>query len=171
MRIQFQILMFIIFFNIAIFFVAATGFFPPESTFYGDVVTYDVDDPEFDINDPSKLPTPNAVLDNLYENTFTLSIATIPLTDIDLTYAGLMAGIVIIGIIIAKFAHSMIPIALMLVGLMFTLMWANSKDVIDGVVTGLDSSVNYFILMFMIGVLFSFIILIYDTASGQRSTK
>jgi len=163
--------MFIIFFNIAIFCVASTGFFPPESTFYSDLVTYDAGDEEYDINNPSKLPTPEDVLDNLYENTFEVEILDIPLTDIDLNYAGLMAGIVIVGIIIARFAHSMIPIALMLVGLMFTLMWANSKDVIDGVVSGLDSSVNYFILMFMIGVLFSFIILIYDTASGQRSTK
>ena len=160
---------FAIFFNIALYFIAATGFFP--YAFGSDAFTYDPNDPEFDINDPSKLPPPNDIFESLFINNVQLKIATIPLTDIDLTYVGLMASIITIGIIIAIVTHSMIPIALMLVGSMFTLMWANSHDIIYKLTTNLDSSVNYLILMFLVGVMISFVILIYDTASGQRSTK
>lgn len=164
-------MIFAIFFNIALFFVAATGFFISENTFYGDAFTYDPAESEYDINDPDKLPPPSDVLGRLYENTVTLKIATIPLTEIDLTYEALMWGIVGIGIIIAFAAHSLVPIGLMLVGMMFTLMWANSQDIIHKLTSGLDTSINYLILIFLIGMMISFIILIYDTASGQRSTK
>ncbi|GAG02313.1 unnamed protein product [marine sediment metagenome] len=171
MRIQFQIMMFAIFFNIALFFIASTGFFIAENTFYGDAFTYDVDDPEFDINDPDKLPSPNDVLERLYQNTVTLEIARIPLTEIDLTYEALMWSIVAIGIAIAIVTHSLVPVGLMLVGMMFSLMWANSQDIIYKLTSGLDTSINYIILIFLIGMMISFCILIYDTASGQRSTK
>lgn len=171
MRIQFQIMIFAIFFNIALFFVASTGFFVAENTFYGDAFTYDVEDVEYDINDPDKLPPPSDILERLYTNTVTLNIATIPLTDIDLTYEALMWGIVSIGIIIGIATKSMVPIGLMLVGVMFTLMWTNSQDIIYKLTSGLDTSINYLILMFLIGMMISFVILIYDTASGQRSTK
>ena len=50
-------------------------------------------------------------------------------------------------------------------------IWANSHNIIDELTSGLDTSINYLILMFLIGMMFSFVILIYDTASGQKSTK
>jgi len=171
LRIQFQIVMFAIFFNIAIFFIAATGFFPAGTTIYGDATTYNVGDVEYDINDPGKIPPPNEMLERLYTNTFTLEIATIPIVNIDLTYGALMIGIVVIGVIIGKATNSMVPIGLMLVGVMFTVMWSNSITVIDKATKGLDSSVNYFVLMFLVGMMFMFVILLYDTASGQKSTK
>ena len=164
-------MMFAIFFNIALFFVASTGFFVAENTFYGDAFTYDVDEAGYNINDPDNLPPPSDILERLYQNTVTLSIATIPLTDIDLTYEALMWGIVGIGIIIGIATKSLVPIGLMLVGMMFTLMWANSQDIIHKLTSGLDTSINYLILMFLIGMMISFFILIYDTASGQKSTK
>ena len=171
MRIQFQIMMFAIFFNIAIFFIASTGFFPPGTTIYGDATTYNVNDVEYDINDPSKLPPPNEMLERLYTNTVTLKVGVIPLTEIDLTYEALMWSIVTIGVIIGIATKSLVPIGLMLVGVMFTLMWSNSTTIIDKVIKGLDSSINYFVLMFLVGMMIMFVILIYDTASGQKSTK
>ena len=171
MRIQFQILLFAVFFNIALFFIAATGFFPPGTVVYGDSFTYDIDDPEYDINDPSRLPPPNEILERLYTNSITVKIGTIPLVNIDLTYVTLMASIVTIGVIIGVATKSLVPISLMLVGVMFTMIWANSHDVIYKLTTGMDSSINYLILMFLIGVMLLFVILIFDTSSGQKSTK
>jgi len=164
-------MMFAIFFNIALFFIASTGFFIAENTFYGDAFVYDPAEPEYDINDPEKLPPPSDLLGRLYQNTVTLEIGVIPLTDISLTYEALMWGIVGIGIVIGIATKSMVPISLMLVGMMFSLMWANSQDIIHKLTSGLDTSVNYLILMFLIGMMISFFILIYDTASGQKSTK
>ena len=169
MRIQFQILMFFIFLNIAIFFIAATGFFP--YSIGGDAFTYDVEDVEYDINDPDKLPTPEDTFTHLYWNTATRSVAKIPFTNIDFTYSLLMASIVIISIVIGKITSTSTGVSLLIVGLMFTLIWANSHNIIDELTSGLDTSINYLILMFLIGMMISFVILIYDTASGQKSTK
>jgi len=161
--------MFFIFLNIAIFFIAATGFFP--YSIAGDAFTYDIDDPEYDINDPSNLPPPSDILGRLYKNTVTLEIGVIPLTEISLTYEALMWGILGIGIVIGVATKSLVPIGLMLVGMMFTLMWANSQNIIHRVASGLDISINYLIVMFLVGMMIMFVILIYDTASGQKSTK
>ena len=167
MRIQFQIMMFAIFLNIAIFFIASTGFFP--YTLYGDATTFDVDDPEFDINDPDKLPTADEMFIRLITNSVTGDVASI--YGYELTFPILMASIVAISIVIGFATKTSNGVSLMIVGLLFTVMWANSKRIIDSIVVGLDSSVNYLILMFLLGVLISFVILIYDTASGQKSTK
>lgn len=169
MRIQFQILYFAIFLNIALFFIASTGFFP--HTFYGDATTYDIDDVEYDITDPDKLPTADEMFTRLLTNSLTGSVAKIPFTDLDLTYPILMASIVGISIAIGFATKTSNGVSLLLVGLLFTVMWANSKRVIDSLTTGLDSSINYLILMFLLGVMISFVILLYDTASGQKSTK
>ena len=164
--------MFFIFLNIAIFFIAATGFFP--YSIGGDAFTYDVEDVEYDINDPDKLPTPDKMFTRLIYNTVDEKYASIPNPigdDIVLTFPILMGSIFIISILIGKATSTSTGVSLLLVGLMFTLMWGNSKRIIDSIVTGLDTSVNYLILMFLLGVMIGFVILIYDTAAGQRSTK
>ena len=160
-------MLFAIFLNIAIFFIASTGFFP--YTFYGDATTYDVDDPEFDINDPDKLPTADAMFTRLITNSVTGNVANI--YGFTLTFGILMASIVLISIVIGRVTSTSNGVSLLIVGLMFTVMWANSRRIINSLVSGLDSSVNYLILMFLLGVLISFVILVYDTASGQKSTK
>ena len=167
MRIQFQIMMFAIFLNIAIFFIASTGFFP--YSFYGDATTYDIDDSEYDITDPDKLPTADIMFTRLITNSVTGDVANI--FGYTLTFPILMVSIVAISIVIGFATKTSNGVSLMIVGLMFTVMWANSKRIIDSLVVGLDSSINYLILMFLIGVMISFVILIYDTASGQKSTK
>ena len=167
MRIQFQIMIFAIFLNIAIFFIASTGFFP--YSFYGDATTYDIDDSEYDITDPDKLPTADIMFTRLITNSVTGDVANI--FGYTLTFPILMVSIVAISIVIGFATKTSNGVSLMIVGLMFTVMWANSKRIIDSLVVGLDSSINYLILMFLIGVMISFVILIYDTASGQRSTK
>ena len=159
--------MFFIFLNIAIFFIAATGFFP--YSIAGDAFTYDVDDPEYDINDPAKLPTADKMFERLITNTVTGNVANI--YGFTLTFPILMASIVIISIVIGKVTSTSNGISLMIVGLLFTVMWTNSKRIIDSLASGLDSSVNYLVLIFFVGVMISFVILIYDTASGQKSTK
>ena len=167
MRIQFQIMMFAIFLNIAIFFIASTGFFP--HSFYGDATTYDIDDPEYDITDPDKLPSADIMFTRLITNSVTGDVANI--FGYTLTFPILMVSIVAISIVIGFATKTSNGVSLMIVGLMFTVMWANSKRIIDSLVVGLDSSINYLVLMFLIGVMISFVILIYDTASGQKSTK
>ena len=167
MRIQFQIMMFAIFLNIAIFFIASTGFFP--HTFYGDATTFDIDDPEYDINNPDKLPSADIMFTRLITNSVTGDVANI--FGYTLTFPILMASIVAISILIGVATKATTGVSLMIVGLMFTVMWANSKRIIDSLTTGLDTSINYLILIFLLGVMISFVILIYDTASGQKSTK
>lgn len=173
MRIQFQILIFFVFFNIAVFFIATTGFFPPGTTLYGDTTTFDVDDPEYDINNPDKLPTPDEMFTRLITNSVTKKVAGfhIGVFSIELTYGILMIGIVGLSIAIGLATRTSNGVSLLIVGLMFTVMWANSNTIIDKAIKGLDSSVNYLVLMFLLGVMISFIILLYDTASGQKSTK
>ena len=167
MRIQFQIMIFAIFLNISLFFIASTGFFP--YTFYGDATTFDVDDPEFDINDPDKLPSADEMFTRLVTNSLTGEVSSY--AGVTLTYSVLMASIVIISIIIGVATKTSNGVSLLIVGLMFTVMWSNSKRIIDSLLTNLDSSVNYLVLMFLLGVMISFVILLYDTASGQKSTK
>ena len=167
MRIQFQIMVFAIFLNISLFFIASTGFFP--HTFYGDATTYDVDDPEYDINDPDKLPSADVMFTRLITSSITGDVANI--YGFELTFGVLMVSIVAISIAIGFATKTSNGVSLMIVGLMFTMMWANSKRIIDSLTTSLDSSVNYLILMFLLGVMISFVILLYDTASGQKSTK
>lgn len=167
MRIQFQILIFAVFFNIALFFIAATGFFP--YTFYGDATTYDVDDPEYDINDPDKLPSADEMFNRLAYNTVEGKLASY--AGVDLTYGVIIVGIVGLSLLIGAITKSSSAVSLLLVGSLFTLMWANSKRIIDSLVSGLDTSVNYLVVMFLLGMMISFVILLYDTASGQKSTK
>jgi len=170
MRIQFQILIFAVFFNIALFFIASTGFFP--YTFYGDATTYDVEDinnPELDIKDPDRLPSPDKMFERLAYNTVEEKLASYG--GFDLTYGVIIVGIVGLSLAIGAITKSSSAVSLLLVGALFTLMWANSKRIIDSLITGLDSSVNYLVMMFLLGMMISFIILLYDTASGQKSTK
>ena len=167
MRIQFQILIFAVFFNIALFFIASTGFFP--YTFYGDATTYDIDDPELDIKDSDRLPSPDKMFERLAYNTVEEKLASY--AGFDLTYGVIIVGIVGLSLAIGAITKSSSAVSLLLVGALFTLMWANSKRVIDSLISGLDSSVNYLVLMFLLGMMISFIILLYDTASGQKSTK
>ena len=169
MRIQFQIMTFFILLNIAIFFIASTGFF--KYTFAGDAFTFDVDDPEYDINDPSRLPSPDKIFERLMTNVVTGSIAEVPYLKLELTFPILMTSLVIISIAIGVATKSTNGVAMMIVGSMFVIMWQNSRRIIDSLTSGLDSSVNYLILMFLVIMMISFVILVYDTASGQRSTK
>ena len=160
-------MMFAIFLNLSIFFIASTGFFP--HTFYGDATTYDVDDPEYDIKDPDKLPSADKMFTRLITNSVDGTVANI--FGYTLTFPILMASILAISIVIGMATKTSNGVSLLIVGLMFTVMWANSKRIIDSLVSGLDSSVNYLILIFLVGVMISFVILIFDTASGQKSTK
>lgn len=169
MRIQFQVMMFAIFFNIAVFFIAATGFFPPGTMIYGDVTTYDVDDPEYDINDPDKLPTPDMMFTRLITNSVTREVANY--AGFSFNYGYLTVSILVISLAVGAITKSGNGVSLMIVGLLFVLMWSNSHTIIDKATKGLDSSVNYLVLMFLLGVMISFVILLYDTASGQKSTK
>jgi hypothetical protein len=151
--------MFAIFFNMAMFFIASTGFFP--YTFYGDATTYNLDDPE-------NLPTPEEMFTRLITNA---NGEVAQFAGLTLTYSTIMGTLIIIGLGASFLAQSTTPLALMLIGSLFTLMWANSKRVIDALAGNLDSSVNYLVLMFAVGVLIIFVITIIDMASGQKSTK
>jgi hypothetical protein len=160
LRLIFKILIFFIFFNMGLFFIASTNFFP--YTFYGDATTYGLDDPD-------NLPTPDEMFTRLITNSVTGEVASIG--DVQLTFGWIMGGLIIAGLGASYLTHSTQPIALMLIGSLFTAMWANSKRVLDAVASGMGSAVQYLVLMFAVGVLILFVITLVDMASGQKSTS
>lgn len=157
MKLLYKFLLFAIFFNMGLFFISYINFFP--CTFYGDVTTYGLENAE-------NLPTAETMFTRLITN---LNGEVASFAGFHLTFGFITGTLIVIGLGASFLAQSTTPIALLLVGSLFTIMWANSKRVIDSLTSGLDSSVNYLILMVAVGVLIVFIIEIADVASGQRS--
>ncbi len=157
----YKFILFLLFFNMACFFVASTAFFP--NTFYGDIVVSDT----YDITDPDNLPTPEEMFENFITNTATGEVASF--AGNQLTFGYVMGGLILVGLGASFLTKSTTPIAFMLIGLLFTTMWANSKTVLDSLTSNMGGSIQYLLLMFGVGVLILFVITIIDMASGQRS--
>lgn len=147
-----------VFFNIAAFLVAATGFFP--NSLYGDAV-YE------DLNDPDSLLAPEEVLNRIMLNSNQEIVEIIP--GFRLTFGVLMASIVIITIAIGALTRSTIPITMGLLSTMFLFMYTNSKNVFDRMLDNFDSSVGYIGLMLGVGFFIALIIAIMDYAGGQNN--
>ena len=158
MKLLFKIILFLIFFQIATFFVAYSNFFP--NTIYGDVTSYG------DLSDPSSLPTAEVMFNRIVLNAGeTVEI----LPRIELTWGVLMGSIVLITIGLGALTRSPIIVTLGLISTMFLFMYNNSKDSIAGITQNMDVSVQYFVLMIGIGILVVIILTIMDYASGQHS--
>jgi hypothetical protein len=160
----FKVIFFMIFFNLAAFFIAYTGFFP--NTIYGDVMYSD------SLDNPNELPTAEGMFMNLVTNTnggianFSVPI----LGEVTLTFAGVIGLFTAVGAVIAIATHSMIPIVTALIGIMFTVMYSNSKSLFDAMITDLGGAAQYLMLIFGVGMLIMIILTIMDYAAGQHTT-
>lgn len=161
----FRILFFAILFNISLFFIASTGFFPYTVT--GDAFEKtgkDLSDP-----DSASFPTPWEVFKQYITNGF----GNLPVlgTNTVLNIGVIFGAFAAIGLVAGYISQGSGPIiaSISIIGIIFYLMWANSKDVIYTATEGLSSSVNYLILMMLFGALMMFVITAMDYASGQTS--
>lgn len=165
MKMFFKIVMFLVFFNLAAFFVAATGFFDEEATFYGDVFK-DIDDR--DLEDPDNLPNATTVMERILLNG--LEEITIPVINFTLNWWAIIGGIIVFAIIVGYFTHSMAPIALGFVSSVFVLMFNNSQSMMLGITQNMHQVTQYIVLMIGVGVLIIIILTLMDYASGQASS-
>jgi len=163
MRLIFKIVIFFLFFNMACFFVASTNFFP--TTFYGDIIS----DDSYNLDDPNNLPSPDDMFTAFITNSVTGDVANI--AGVQFTFGYILGGLILVGFGASFLTRSTTPIAFMIIGVVFTTMWANSKRVLDSLVADMGGSVQYLVLMFAVGVLILFVITIVDLASGQRSSS
>ena len=163
MKFLFKIILFLIFFQIALFFVAYTNFFP--NTIYGDVTHYG------DLSDPDNLPNAetmfNRIVLNAGEEAYLVDVGPI---QYNLTWGDLMIGIVAITIAVGALTRSPVLVTLLLICTMFLFMYNNSKDSIQGITENMHVSVQYFVLMIAVGVLVVIVLTIMDYAAGQRSS-
>lgn len=159
MKFIFKIILFAIFFNISAVMIASTNFFP--NTLYGDATTYGLD-PEH----PETNPTPEVMFTRLITNS---NGEAATLWGVTLTFSAIMGTIALLAIGAAIATKSTTPVALGLVGVLFTVMYANSKNSFDSIMANLDSVTWYLGLMVGLGVLIMFVIALMDYASGQRS--
>ncbi len=146
-----------VFFNIAAFAIAATGFFP--YTFYGDAVYRDIDDPD-------SLLSPEEMLNQIMLNADG-EVATI--AGVEITFAVLLGSIVSITILIGAVTKSTVPITMGLIVTLFFFMYINSKNVFDRILDNLDVTAGYIGLMLGVGVLIAIIIAVMDYAGGQNN--
>jgi len=170
MKIFLDFTIFFVFFNIALFMIAAIGFFP--YTVYGDATTYkyDPNDPNYDMNDPNKIPSADKIFDNLLGNFNNLfGIPLIPGLGNVLTFGLLTTIIFGVGVGLVWITKQTTIIAVTLFIYIFLLMYANSRNSIDAIAHSLDSSVLYILAMFGVGMLIFFVIGIMDYLSSQRS--
>ena len=116
MKTIYKFLYFAIFFNISAFLIAATGFFPA-GCLYGDITTYNLEDPD-------SLPTPEQMFTKLVTN---------PSGQVAKLFGQPITFYHIIGIILLFTAASLVvkrsttTLALGLIGVMYVIMWSNSK--------------------------------------------
>lgn len=152
----FLIVLFMVFFNISAFLVASVGIFP--NTLYGDAF--------YNIEDTETLPTEQEMFGRLLENTYT---ERYELLGISLGFWEIMSALAVASIAIAIATKSTAPIAIALVGVMFGVMYMNSRSLFDQITGGLDGSVQYLVLMVGVGILILFVITAMDYAAGQSS--
>lgn len=159
MKFFFMVILFVVFFNISAFLIAATGFFP--ATLYGDVVTYD-------LNDPDNLPSPETMLNRLITNGGDV-IKIVPGV-FELRWDVLMGSIVAITIALGALTRSTIPVTLGLITTMFLFIYNNSKNTLSAMTQSMDATVQYIVLMLAVGILIIIVLTIMDYAAGQHSS-
>lgn len=159
MKFFFKIILFMIFFNVACFFVAFTQFFP--NTIYGDIFVYGND-----LSNPASLPTAETVFNRIIMN----GGETFKLAGYEITWSVLMGSIVAITILVGALTRSTIVVTIGLISTMFLFIYNNSKNSLQSITQNMDVSAQYFVLMLSLGVLIIIIITIMDYASGQQSS-
>lgn len=157
MKLLFRIVLFMLFFNIAAFMVSAMNIFP--NSLYGDATHYNLDD-------PTNLPTPEQMFDNLLLNN---RMEITKIIGFDLEWNIIIGGILVVVAAVAALTHSSGIISIGFTATMFVFMYTNSKSLFDGLAADMGHMTGYIALMLGLGVFVLVIITIMDYASGQTS--
>jgi len=166
MRTIFKFILFSILFNMAAFFIASTGWF--RNTIYGDAVT------RISLDDPATVSSSQDIFMRMVENDIASNIISDAL--------GLSGEATFIGIIVALLVGSVAIgwlskgsgttiVGMAVIAYLFYAMFMNSKTFFDSVIKNFPSQVNYLMIMIGVGLLFIFLILFIDFASGQKSSS
>lgn len=166
MTIVYKFILFALLFNLAAFFVASTNWFP--NTLYGNAVS------DLSLDDPATLSSGEDIFMRMLQNDAGANpIASWLGLDATATFAALMIGFIggtiILGIV-AK-GGGMTVAGMAIVSFLFYTMYANSKNFFDSLVSNLPEQTTYITAMIAFGLLFMFIILIGDFASGQKRSS
>jgi len=150
----------------AAFFIASTGWFP--STLYGNAVT------RISLDDPATLSSSEDIFMRMVENDIAANIISdnIGLSS-EVTFiaiiVGLLVGSIAIGWLSKGSGTTIVGMAV--IAYLFYAMFMNSKTFFDKIISNFPMQVSYLTVMVGFGLLFMFIILFIDFASGQKSTS
>ena len=164
MRIVYKFILFGILFNFAAFFVASTNWFP--NSLYGDAIS------TTSLDDPNALSSGEDVFMRMIENDIGAGIISgafglDPGIGFALLLAGFIGGSVIAGWMSKGSGTTIIGMGI--IAYLFYTMFVNSKNFFNSIIGDFPPQVNYIVLMVIFGLLFSFIILMSDFSSGQKS--
>lgn len=166
MRTILKFILFAILFNMAAFFIASTGWFP--NTLYGNAVS------DISLEDPATLSGSEDIFMRMVENDVGANIISDTLglsgeaTFIAIIVA-LLAGSVALGWLSKGSGTTIVGMAV--IAYLFYAMFMNSKTFFDNLISNFPAQVSYLGIMIGFGLLFMFIILFIDFASGQKSTS
>lgn len=163
MKFLFNVVLFLIFFNVAAFMVASIGFF--HNGIYGDLMLGD------DMETSSGLPDAETFFNRLLENSqgdaFSFGIGTETFT---ISFSMVTIGIIGLAIALAFFTKSPQIVAVIIVVAVFYFMYWNSKRSLESLAGNLDGNVQYIVLMCGIGMLVVIVLTVMDYLSGQSSS-
>ena len=164
MRVVLKFILFSILFNLAAFFIASTGWF--RNSLYGSAMG------DLELTDTASLAGPQDIFMQLLINNINnnpVSFFGVPLVNFAILI-GVFVGASILTAVVTKGGGPVI-IGMGVISILFYTMYANSKSFFDHLISNFPAQVNYLAVMIGFGLLFMFIILIADFASGQKSTS
>jgi len=155
----YRILLFMIFFNVAAIMIAATSFFGP-NCLYGDI-SY--------AKENNQIRSPEDAFNHLIAGSnLTIDLKIVEYT-IDINWGWLLGGLLFFTILIAWKIGDITPVGIGLLITMFIMMFNNSKNLFDSILTHLDSTAGYVGLMIGLGVMFAIVITIMDIITKQKN--
>lgn len=163
MRTVLKFILFSILFNLAAFFIASTGWFP--NTLYGSAMG------NLELTDTASLAGPQDIFMQMLINNVNnnpINFFAVPLINFSVL-VGVFVGAALLTATVTKGGGPVI-IGMAVISVLFYTMYANSKTFFDHLISNFPAQVNYIAIMIGFGLLFMFIILIADFASGQKST-
>ena len=164
MRTVYKFILFSILFNLAAFFIASTGWFP--NTLYGDAIG------DLSLDDPATMSSAEDIFMRLIENDIGANIISNALgltgaVSFTILIIGFIAGAAILGWLSKGSGTTIVGMAI--VAYLFYTMFSNSKNFFNSLIGNFPPQVNYIVVMIIFGLLFSFIVLMSDISSGQKS--
>jgi len=163
MSIVYKFILFALLFNVSAFFIASTSWFP--NCLGGDAMS------DISLDDPASLSTSEDVFLRMIENDAGTNFIAdrLGLDAVGTFYAliiGFIGGSVILGWL--SKGSGMQIVGMSIVAFLYYILFMNSKGFVIRLLDNFPDQVNYIVIMIGISMLFMFIILIGDYASGQR---